>query len=65
MPVRNDRVAAIAAYPAEPRHCYAVLGKFDRVPQRTVVQAWALLREAGRLGREDRTGRCLIDAVGN
>lgn len=64
MPVRNDRIAAIAAYRAAPSHCYGVLATFDTV-QRTVAQAWALLREAGRLGREDRTGRCLIEAVGN
>ncbi len=32
MPVRNDRVAAIAAYLAEPRHCYDVLAKFDTLP---------------------------------
>jgi 2,5-furandicarboxylate decarboxylase 1 len=52
--------AAIAAYLAEPRYFYDVLSKFDTVPQRTIVRAWALLREAGRLGREDRTGRYII-----
>ena len=52
--------AAIAAYLAEPRYFYDVLSAFETVPQRTIVQAWALLREAARLGREDRTGRYVI-----
>jgi hypothetical protein len=50
----------LAAYLAEPRYFYDVLSTFDTVPQRIIVQAWALLREAGRLGREDRTGRYVI-----
>lgn len=45
---------------AEPRYFYDVLSKFNTVPQRTIVQAWVLLREAGRLDREDRTGRYVI-----
>jgi len=52
--------AAIAAYLVKPRYFYDVLSAFDTVPQRTIVQAWALLREAARLGREDRTGRYVI-----
>ena len=52
--------AAIAAYLAEPRHFYDVLSNFATVPQRTIVQAWAVLREAGRLGREQGTGRYVI-----
>ena len=51
---------AIAVYLAEPRHFCDVLAKFDTLPQRSVVQAWALLREAGRLGREVKTGRYVI-----
>lgn len=60
-PMTPEQLAAgIAAYLAEPRHFYDVLAKFDTAPQRTVVQAWALLREAGRLGREAETGRYVI-----
>jgi 2,5-furandicarboxylate decarboxylase 1 len=61
MPMTPAQLAeAIAAYLGEPRHFYDVLSKFEAVPQRSIVQAWALLREAGRLGREEKAGRYLI-----
>lgn len=50
----------IAGFLAEPRHFFDVLSRFEQVPQRTVVQAWSLLRQADRLAREDKTGRYLL-----
>jgi hypothetical protein len=47
----------IAAFLAEPRHFYEVLKEFGQVSQRTVVQAWSLLRQADRLRREVKTGK--------
>jgi hypothetical protein len=37
-----------------------VLKTFEDVPHRTIVQAWALLRETGRLAREVKTGKYLL-----
>jgi 2,5-furandicarboxylate decarboxylase 1 len=51
---------SIAEYLAEPRHFYDVVARFRATPYRTVVRAWGLLRESGRLGREDKTGRYVI-----
>jgi 2,5-furandicarboxylate decarboxylase 1 len=53
----DDVAERIAAFLAEPRHFYEVLREFAQAPQRTVVQAWSLLRRAGRLGREAETGK--------
>jgi len=50
----------IAEFLSEPNHFYDVLRRFETEPYRAVVQAWALLREAGRLGRETTTGRYVI-----
>ena len=40
-----------------PMHFYDILHHFPQVPQRTVVQAWSQLRQAGRLAREEKTGK--------
>ncbi|MCC6889904.1 MAG: UbiD family decarboxylase [Hyphomicrobiales bacterium] len=50
----------IAAYLAEPRHFVEVLSKFAHVSQRTVLQAWSRLRQAGRLAREETSGKYLL-----
>jgi 3-polyprenyl-4-hydroxybenzoate decarboxylase len=52
----------IVTYLAVPRHFYDVLREFGGAPHRTVVQAWGLLREAGRLGRETKSGKYLLKA---
>ena len=52
--------AEIATFLAAPRHFYEVLKTFEDVPHRTVVQAWALLRETGRLAREVKTGKYVL-----
>lgn len=52
----------IATLLAEPHHFHDVLSGFTEVPQRTVVQAWAVLRKAGRLEREDKTGKYKLKA---
>jgi len=67
MALRPDRnisaealAAEIAAQLGTPRHFADVLKFFDDVPHRTIVQAWAILREADRLDREVRTGRYVL-----
>ena len=50
----------IAAYLTTPRHFYDVLANFDGASQREVMQAWALLRQEGRLAREAKSGRYVI-----
>jgi 2,5-furandicarboxylate decarboxylase 1 len=40
-----------------PMHFYDVLHHFAQVPQRTVMQAWSLLRQSDRLAREEKTGK--------
>ena len=49
----------IAVLLRQPQHFYDVLRRFPRVPQRTIMQAWSLLRQAGRLAREEKTGKYL------
>ncbi len=58
----NQLAEEIAAYLSEPRHFYDVMNHFADVEHRTIVQAWAMLRESGRLSRETKTGRYLIKA---
>jgi hypothetical protein len=50
----------IADFLHEPQHFYDVLQRFPRVPQRTALQAWSLLRQAGRLVREEKSGKYLL-----
>jgi 2,5-furandicarboxylate decarboxylase 1 len=50
----------IVAFLDAPRHFYDVLAKFEQVPHRTVVQAWALLRRTDRLARETKSGKYLL-----
>jgi len=63
-PDRNigpDALAAeIAAQLGAPRHFAEILKFFDDVPHRTIVQAWAILREADRLDREVKTGKYVL-----
>ena len=40
-----------------PLHFEDILLRFRDEPYRVVLQAWGLLREEGRLGREIETGR--------
>ena len=47
----------IVGFLCEPRHFYDVLKHFGEAPHRTVVQAWGLLRRAGRLARETKSGK--------
>ncbi|RAI45984.1 UbiD family decarboxylase [Rhodoplanes roseus] len=64
-PTPNDpaRLADdIAAFLASPRHFSEVLATFASAHQRTIVKAWAVLRQAGRLGRETATGKYTIKA---
>jgi hypothetical protein len=62
--VGPDQLAAeIAAFLAAPRHFYEVLKTFEDVPHRTIVQAWALLRETDRLAREVKTGKYLLKSA--
>ncbi len=55
-----DLAEQIVGFMSEPRHFFAVMQQFSGVPQRKVVQAWSLLRQAGRLGREEKSGRYVI-----
>lgn len=50
----------IAAFLATPRHFYDVLAEFSSHHQRDIVRAWAVLRSAGKLGREEASGRYLL-----
>jgi 2,5-furandicarboxylate decarboxylase 1 len=50
----------IASFLQEPQHFYDVLRRFQRVPQRSILQAWSLLRQAGRLAREEKSGKYLL-----
>ena len=63
-PDRNIGAEALAAEIATqlgtPRHFADILKFFDDVPHRTIVRAWAILREADRLDREVKTGRYLL-----
>lgn len=51
---------AIASYLTQPRHFYDVLAQFRTTPHRTVVEAWGLLRQGGRLDREVSTGKYVV-----
>ena len=52
--------AEIAAQLGTPRHFADILKFFDDVPHRTIVQAWAILREGDRLDREVKTGKYVL-----
>jgi 2,5-furandicarboxylate decarboxylase 1 len=56
--------AEIAAQLSAPRHFADILKFFDDVPHRTIVQAWAILREADRLDREVKTGKYVLKKEG-
>jgi len=60
----EDLAAEIAAQLGAPRHFADILEFFDDVPHRTIVRAWALLREADRLDREVKTGKYVLKKDG-
>lgn len=51
----------IAAYLGTPKHFAEVLAHFGAASQRDIVRAWGELRKAGRLGREKRSGRYVLE----
>jgi 2,5-furandicarboxylate decarboxylase 1 len=53
----NEISERIVTFLAEPRHFYDVIKEFQQTPQRTLLKAWSLLRQTGRLGREAKTGK--------
>src|ERR1700732_5118041 len=56
--------AEIAAQLGTPRHFADILKFFDDVPHRSIVQAWAILREGDRLDREVKTGKYVLKKDG-
>ncbi len=67
-PDRNVGSDALALEIADalgaPRHFAEILRLFDDVPHRTIVQAWAILREQDRLDREVKTGKYVLKKKG-
>ncbi len=55
-----DLAEQIAAYLDAPKHFAEVLAHFGATSQRDIVRAWGELRKAKRLGREQRTGRYVL-----
>lgn len=50
----------VADFLQQPQHFYDVLQHFNGLPQRSILQAWSLLRQAGQLAREEKTGKYLV-----
>jgi 2,5-furandicarboxylate decarboxylase 1 len=53
-------IKEIADFLQEPQHFYDILQRFQRIPQRSILQAWSLLRQSGQLVREEKTGKYLL-----
>ena len=52
----------IAAFLAAPKHFYDVVQHFNAMSFRSIMLAWAVLRDAKRFSREKKTGKYIVDA---